>query len=41
MANIVIFPIIIIILGFAYLGVTLFMHWKKTVPFGVPFVHMF
>ena len=36
-----ILPIIIIILGFTYLGVTIFMHRKKTVPIGLPFVPIF
>jgi len=36
MDYILIFPIIIIILGFGYFLVTIFLYKKKTVPIGIP-----
>jgi hypothetical protein len=41
MGYIWIFPTIIIILGFAYIVVTLFMRQKETVPIGVPIIPIF
>jgi hypothetical protein len=37
----ILFSLIIILLGFGYLGVTIFMHKKKTVPIGVPGIPIF
>lgn len=41
MENMWIFPLIIIILGYAYLGVSFFLFTKKTVPIGIPTIPVF
>jgi hypothetical protein len=41
MDNVQIFPIIIIILGFGYLGATIFLYKKETVSIGVPTISLF
>jgi hypothetical protein len=41
MENEIIFPIIIIILGFCYFGSTMFLYKKKLVPFGLPTIPFF
>ena len=41
MENLIIFPIIIIILGFTYLGVTIFLYKRKEVPIGIPTMPIF
>ncbi len=41
MEHLFIFPVIIILLGFGYLGVTIFLYKKKTAPIGIPTLPFF